>query len=165
MAWCEFAPRGLCVWLPRNQRLRRKIAGAMREAKREHQRDRKASAGVHRVLLPNTKKLEPVTGRGGQGRTIEGRKSALRGHVAWEIGVGWRKPVRTTLLRAGRDGEIASRNSLSLFSDRLSTGRCAQPASSVLSSLAYILLRAAAAHRTWRNPSGPAQVERSGCGC
>src|SRR5664280_2551326 len=141
MAWCESHRVDYVFGFARNERLRRKIAGAMREAKREHQRTAKP-ARVFAEFFYRTRNSWSRSRRVvAKAEQIEGKENPR--YVVTSLGQSeWLAQALYEQLYCAR-GEMENRikEQLSLFSDRLSTETMrANQLRLYFSSLAYILL-------------------------
>jgi hypothetical protein len=143
MAWCESYRVDYVFGFARNERLRRKIAGAMREAKREHQRTAKP-ARVFAEFFYRTRNSWSRSRRVvAKAEQIEGKENPR--YVVTSLGKSeWLAQALYEQLYCAR-GEMENRikEQLSLFSDRLSTETMrANQLRFYFSSLAYVLLDA-----------------------
>src|SRR6266852_888800 len=143
MAWCESHRVDYVLGFARNERLRRKIAGAMREAKREHQRTAKP-ARVFTEFLYRTRNSWSRSRRVvAKAEQIEGKENPR--FVVTSLGSSeWLAQALYEQLYCAR-GEMENRikEQLSLFSDRLSTETMrSNQLRLYFSSLAYVLLHA-----------------------
>jgi hypothetical protein len=143
MAWCESRRVDYVFGFARNERLRRKIAGAMREAKREHARTAKP-ARVFTEFFYRTRNSWSRSRRVvAKAEQIEGKENPR--YVVTSLGKSqWLARALYEQLYCAR-GEMENRikEQLSLFSDRLSTETMrANQLRLYFSSLAYVLLDA-----------------------
>jgi hypothetical protein len=143
MAWCESHRVDYVFGFARNERLRRKIAGAMHEAKREHQRTAKP-ARVFAEFFYRTRNSWSQSRRVvAKAEQIEGKENPR--YVVTSLGKSeWLAQALYEQLYCAR-GEMENRikEQLSLFSDRLSTETMrANQLRLYFSSLAYVLLDA-----------------------
>ena len=143
MAWCEAKGVHYVFGFARNQRLRRKIARPLREAKREHQRTGKAA----RVFAEFSYRTRSSWSR--TRRVVAKAEHLAKGEnprfVVTSLGAErWPAPELYERLYCAR-GEMENRikEQLSLFSDRLSTETMrANQLRLYFSSLAYVLVAA-----------------------
>jgi hypothetical protein len=143
MAWCETHRVQYVFGLARNERLRRKIAGSLRQAKREHQRTGKAA----RVFSEFSYRTRSSWSR--RRRVVAKAEHLEKGEnprfVVTSLGTGsWPAQQLYERLYCAR-GEMENRikEQLSLFSDRLSTETMrANQLRLYFSSLAYVLVHA-----------------------
>ena len=143
MAWCETHDVDYVFGLARNERLRRKIAGVMREAKREHQRTGKPA----RVFTEFSYRTRNSWSRSrrvvAKAEQIEGKENpryvvTSLGHPAWPA-----QKLYEQLYCARGDMENRIKEQLSLFSDRLSSETMrANQLRLYFSTLAYVLVHA-----------------------
>src|SRR3990170_31490 len=143
MAWCESQRVDYVLGFARNERLRRKIAGAMREAKREHRRTAKP-ARVFTEFFYRTRNSWSRSRRVvAKAEQIEGKENPR--YLVTSLGKAeWLAQALYEQLYCAR-GEMENRikEQLSLFSDRLSTETMrANQLRLYFSSLAYVLLYA-----------------------
>ena len=143
MAWCESRRVDYVFGFARNQRLRRKIAPAMRQAKQEHARTGKA-ARVFTEFFYRTRNSWSRSRRVvAKAEQIEGKENP-RFVVTSLDKQEWSAQALYERLYCAR-GEMENRikEQLSLFSDRLSTETMrANQLRLYFSSLAYVLLHA-----------------------
>lgn len=143
MAWCETHGVQYLFGFARNPRLRRKIAGPLREAKREHQRTGKA-ARVFREFFYRTQSSWSRSRRVVAKAEHLGKGENPR-FVVTSLGAqDWPAQTLYEQLYCAR-GEMENRikEQLSLFSDRLSTETMrANQLRLYFSSLAYVLVQA-----------------------
>ncbi len=143
MAWCEAHRVHYVFGFARNQRLRRKIAGAMRGAKREHRSTGKP-ARVFTEFFYRTRKSWSRSRRVvAKAEQIEGKENprylvTSLGKQAWPA-----QQLYERLYCARGEMENRIKEQLSLFSDRLSSETMrANQLRLYFSSLAYVLLYA-----------------------
>jgi hypothetical protein len=143
MAWCEARRVDYVLGFARNERLRRKIAPAMRQAKQEHARTAKP-ARVFTEFFYRTRNSWSRSRRVvAKAEQIEGKENPR--YVVTSLGKSeWLAQALYEQLYCAR-GEMENRikEQLSLFSDRLSTETMrANQLRLYFSSLAYVLLHA-----------------------
>jgi hypothetical protein len=143
MAWCEAHRVDYVLGLARNQRLRRKIAPALRRAKQEYARTAKP-ARVFTEFFYRTRKSWSRSRRVvAKAEQIEGKENPR--YLVTSLGQSeWLAQALYEHLYCAR-GEMENRikEQLSLFSDRLSTETMrANQLRLYFSSLAYVLLHA-----------------------
>ncbi len=143
MAWCETNNVDYVFGFARNERLRRKIAGSLREAQREHERTGKA-ARVFREFSYRTRQSW-MRARRVVAKAEYLEKGENPRFVVTSLGAqGWPAQTLYQRLYCAR-GEMENRikEQLSLFSDRLSTQTLrANQLRLYFSSLAYVLVDA-----------------------
>jgi Transposase DDE domain group 1 len=143
MAWCEANDVEYVLGFARNQRLRRKIAGALREAKREYQRTGKAARAFLEFFYCTRSSWS------GRRRVVAKAEHLAKGEnprfvVTSLPAERWPAQELYERLYCAR-GEMENRikEQLSLFSDRLSTETMrANQLRLYFSSLGYVLLQA-----------------------
>lgn len=143
LAWCEISAVGYVFGFARNQRLRRIIGRAMRQAKQEHQRTGK-SARVFCEFAYRTKKSWSRARRViAKAEQIEGKENPR--YLVTSLGAqDWPAQKLYEQLYCAR-GEMENRikEQLNLFADRLSTETLrANQLRLYFSSLAYVLIEA-----------------------
>ena len=143
MAWCESQRVDYVFGFARNDRLRRKITGAMRQAKQEHARTGKP-ARVFTEFFYRTRNSWSQSRRVvAKAEQIEGKENPR--YVVTSLGPSqWLARALYEQLYCAR-GEMENRikEQLSLFSDRLSAETMrANQLRLYFSSLAYVLLHA-----------------------
>jgi len=143
LAWCENSAVDYVFGFARNERLRRKIARSLRQAKREHERTRKAARGFcefsYRTRQSWTRARRVVA----KAEYLEKGENP-RFVVTSLVAPVWPAQKLYEQLYCAR-GEMENRikEQLSLFSDRLSTETLrANQLRLYLSSLAYVLVHA-----------------------
>src|SRR5712664_1251566 len=143
MAWCEAHRVQYVFGFARNERLRRKIASAMRQAKQEHARTGKP-ARVFTAFFYRTRKSWSRSRRVvAKAEQIEGKQNP-RFVVTSLSPQRWAAAALYEQLYCARgDMENRIKEQFSLFSDRLSNATMrANQFRLYLSSLAYVLLQA-----------------------
>ena len=143
MAWCESQRVDYVLGFARNERLRRKIAPAMRQAKQEHARTGKP-ARVFTEFFYRTRNSWSRSRRVvAKAERIEGKENPR--FVVTSLGKSewWAQALYEQLYCARGEMENRIKEQLSLFSDRLSTETMrANQLRLYFSSLAYVLLHA-----------------------
>jgi len=111
MAWCESHRVDYVFGFARNQRLRRKIAPAMRQARQEHARTAKP-ARVFTEFFYRTRKSWSRSRRVvAKAEQIEGKENPRYVVTSLANRSGWRKPSTNSSTARGARWRIASRNS------------------------------------------------------
>jgi len=143
MAWCETHGVHYVFGFARNERLRRKIAGPLRQAKREHQRTGKAArvfaefSYCTRQSWSRARRLVAKAEHLHKGENPRFVVTSL-GAESWPA-----QPLYERLYCARGEMENRIKEQLSLFSDRLSTETLrANQLRLYFSSLAYVLVHA-----------------------
>ena len=143
MAWCEHNGVDYVLGLARNQRLQRKIAGAMREAQQEHQRTGQAARVFAefsyrtRTSWSRTRRVVAKAEYLEKGENPRFLVTSLAAE-SWEAAGLYEK---TYCARGEMENRI--KEQLSLFADRMSTESLrANQLRLYFSSLAYVLMHA-----------------------
>lgn len=143
MAWCENNAVDYVFGLARNERLRRKIARAMHQAKREHKRTGRAARLFTEFFYRTRESWSRRRRVVAKAEQIEGKENPR--YVVTSLGRGaWPAPKLYEQLYCAR-GEMENRikEQLSLFSDRLSSETLrANQLRLYFSALAYVLVHA-----------------------
>jgi hypothetical protein len=143
MAWCENNDVDYVFGFARNERLRRKIAGPLREAKREHERTGKAARVFQEFSYRTRQSWTRARRVVAKAEHLE--KGENPRFVVTSLGAAdWPAQTLYEQLYCAR-GEMENRikEQLSLFSDRLSTETLrANQLRLYFSSLAYVLVEA-----------------------
>ena len=143
MAWCETHAVDYVFGFARNQRLRRKIARAMREARQEHRRTGKPARVFTEFFYRTRASWSRARRVVAKAEQIEGKENPryVVTSLAPEQGPAQRLYEQLYCARGEMENRI--KEQLSLFSDRLSTETMrANQLRLYFSSLAYVLIHA-----------------------
>ncbi len=143
MAWCETHAVDYVFGFARNQRLRRKIARAMREARQEHRRTGKPARVFTEFFYRTRASWSRARRVVAKAEQIEGKENPryVVTSLAPEPGPAQRLYEQLYCARGEMENRI--KEQLSLFSDRLSTETMrANQLRLYFSSLAYVLVHA-----------------------
>jgi len=143
MAWCETHAVDYVFGFARNQRLRRKIARAMREARQEHRRTGKPARVFTEFFYRTRASWSRARRVVAKAEQIEGKENPryVVTSLAPEQGPAQRLYEQLYCARGEMENRI--KEQLSLFSDRLSTETLrANQLRLYFSSLAYVLVHA-----------------------